>query len=78
MPAPLLEPEPARAAANRPPASRPAATGEAGAQSAPTVEVHIGAIDIVAEAPRPADAYPPPAPVRGLSLDDYLDGTGRE
>lgn len=76
-PAPLLEPEPARSAA--PPPDRRATTPDpvAAAPQVPTIEVHIGTIDIVGETPQTVETPAPAEPMRGVGLDDYLDGTWR-
>lgn len=45
---------------------------------APVVEVHIGTIEVVAAQPQPPMAQQRvAAQPRGISLDDFLDGTGR-
>lgn len=76
-PGPLLEPEPTRSEAARPDRLAPKPGQAAAAPPVPTIEVHIGAIDIVGEIQQPAETPPPAEPVRGIGLDDYLDGTGR-
>lgn len=56
---------------------RPERNAEPRRQPAP-IEVVIGTIEIIAEAP-PSPPSPPPAVARprGLSLDEFLDGTAR-
>lgn len=44
---------------------------------APTVEIHIGTIELVSQAPQVSQPTQAPAPARGVSLDDFLDGANR-
>jgi hypothetical protein len=44
---------------------------------AAVVEVHIGTIEVVATQPPAPMPQHHAAPSRGVSLDDFLDGTGR-
>ena len=59
-----------------PAAGKPAKAAQSQPAEPPQVEVHIGTIEVVAEAPAAPAQAPAAAPPRGLSLDDYLDGTG--
>jgi hypothetical protein len=47
-------------------------------QQAPTVEIHIGTIELVAQAPQIPQPAHAPAPGRGISLDDFLDGVNKQ
>lgn len=75
-PKPLLEkevlaPRPASVAAMQPTNIPDVLTPET-----PQVEVHIGTIEVIVEAPRAPDSYSAAPPTRGMSLDDFLDGAG--
>jgi hypothetical protein len=45
-------------------------------QQSPAVEVHIGTIEVVMDPPRAIHPAPATPRNRGISLDDFLDGTG--
>ncbi len=77
-PLPLLQVE---AKIPRPVTQAPAQTpgDSAPATVAPVVEVHIGTIEVVAAQPQPPNAPQGVAEqTRGISLDDFLDGTERQ
>lgn len=75
-PPPLLPPR-SRFDSAPPPRAPAPQTAQGSAPEPPVVEVHIGTIDIVPDAPAPAPTAAPAPARRGISLDDFLDGAGR-
>ncbi|MEM9305179.1 MAG: hypothetical protein AAGE01_23920 [Pseudomonadota bacterium] len=60
-----------------PPRKEPPGRTDSAPGQPPTVEVHIGTIEVVSEAPAQAPESPRrPAVPRGLGLDEFLDGAG--